>query len=160
MIRKAQLKDLDTIVSIFDTGRSYMRSTGNMNQWINGYPSRQLLTEDIQKCQLFVAEEENHIYGVFAFIIGKDATYARIEGGQWLNENPYGTIHRISSDGTKKGLLKEVVQWAWKQIPNLRADTHADNKTMQNCLEKNGFKYCGIIYVEDGTPRVAYQKVN
>ena len=27
-------------------------------------------------------------------------------------------------------------------------------------LEKNGFARCGIIHVEDGTPRVAYQKLS
>lgn len=30
---------------------------------------------------------------------------------------------------------------------------------MQHLLDKNGFKYCGIVYVEDGTERIAYQKV-
>lgn len=43
---------------------------------------------------------------------------------------------------------------------SLRADTHADNKIMQHLLEKNGFARCGIIHVEDGTPRVAYQKLS
>ena len=28
---------------------------------------------------------------------------------------------------------------------------------MQHVLEKNGFVPCGIIYVEDGSPRIAYQ---
>ena len=43
---------------------------------------------------------------------------------------------------------------------SLRADTHADNKIMQHLLEKNGFARRGIIHVEDGTPRVAYQKLS
>ena len=29
---------------------------------------------------------------------------------------------------------------------------------MRHLLEKNGFKECGIIYVEDGTPRIAFQR--
>ena len=37
---------------------------------------------------------------------------------------------------------------------------HADNKIMQHLLEKNGFARCGIIHVEDGTSRVAYQKLS
>jgi RimJ/RimL family protein N-acetyltransferase len=44
------------------------------------------------------------------------------------------------------------------QIPNIRIDTHRDNAIMQHLLEKNGFVKCGIIYVEDGSPRIAYQK--
>ena len=42
----------------------------------------------------------------------------------------------------------------------VRADTHADNKIMQHLLEENGFTKCGIIHVEDGTPRIAYQKMS
>ena len=41
----------------------------------------------------------------------------------------------------------------------LRADTHADNLTMQRCLEREGFVRCGTIYVEDGTPRVAFERI-
>ena len=29
---------------------------------------------------------------------------------------------------------------------------------MQRVFEKNGFEKCGIIYVEDGSPRIAYQR--
>ena len=28
---------------------------------------------------------------------------------------------------------------------------------MQQLLELNGFRRCGIIYVRDGSPRIAYQ---
>ena len=38
-------------------------------------------------------------------------------------------------------------------------DTHKDNLIMQKFLSKNGFDRCGIIYVEDGTERIAYQKL-
>jgi hypothetical protein len=29
---------------------------------------------------------------------------------------------------------------------------------MQQVIESMGFSYCGIIYVGDGSPRLAYQK--
>ncbi len=47
---------------------------------------------------------------------------------------------------------------ALSQCGNLKIDTHRDNKIMQHLLEKNGFKYCGIINTDDGTERMAYQK--
>lgn len=43
------------------------------------------------------------------------------------------------------------------QIPHLRIDTHEDNKVMQHVLEKYGFVRCGIVYVSDGSPRIAYE---
>ena len=30
--------------------------------------------------------------------------------------------------------------------------------SMQNLLKKNGFTYCGRIYVDDGGERLAFQK--
>jgi hypothetical protein len=30
---------------------------------------------------------------------------------------------------------------------------------MQKCLIRNGFKYCGIIYLESGAERIAFQKI-
>ena len=73
---------------------------------------------------------------------------------------PYGTIHRLASTGDHRGVASEVIAWCLEHCESLRADTHADNKIMQHLLEKNGFARCGIIHVEDGTPRVAYQKLS
>ena len=53
-----------------------------------------------------------------------------------------------------------VITWCLEHCESLRADTHADNKAMQHLLEKNGFTRCGIIRVEDGTPRIAYQRMS
>ena len=73
---------------------------------------------------------------------------------------PYGTIHRLASAGGRRGVASEVIAWCLEHCESLRADTHADNKIMQHLLEKNGFARRGIIHVEDGTPRVAYQKLS
>ena len=51
------------------------------------------------------------------------------------------------------------LDWCAKQHPNLRADTHKDNIIMQNLLTRNGFIRCGIVYVSNGTARIAYQKI-
>lgn len=41
----------------------------------------------------------------------------------------------------------------------LRADTHRDNLPMQRVLEKAGFSLRGVIYVEDGSERLAYELI-
>ena len=156
MIRSAETKDLETILQIYETARRFMRASGNLLQWADGYPQRALLESDIEKKQLYVAEENGALQGVFAFILGDDPTYAYIEGGAWLNDRPYGTIHRIASGGTGKGLVKAALHFALTKSDEVRADTHRDNRPMQHVLEKNGFKRCGIIYLENGDPRIAY----
>lgn len=157
MIRLAAEEDLDTIMEIYAIARRYMAENGNATQWADSYPDRELLMRDIQSEQLFVYVENHKIHGVFAFIIGPDATYSRIENGAWKNENLYGTIHRLASDGMIKGVFGRCVKFCKQKISNLRVDTHNDNHTMQHLIEKNGFEKCGIIYVQNGTPRIAYQ---
>lgn len=156
-IRPAVSADLPRLLEIYDIGRAYMRSTGNMQQWAGGFPHEELLKSDIKKQQLFVCEDEQGIHGVFAFILGIDPTYGIIEDGEWPNNKPYGTIHRIASDGTIKGLVGLAKGFGMQFIDEIRVDTHSDNHTMQHVVQKNGFRRCGIIFLENGDPRIAYQ---
>ncbi|HHU05480.1 MAG TPA: GNAT family N-acetyltransferase [Clostridiales bacterium] len=157
-IRRATMNDLNRMLEIYELARKQMRLNGNPNQWKN-YPSKELLEEDIKSGISYVIESDSKVIGTFVFIIGKDPTYRVIEKGSWLNSEPYGTIHRIASDGTHKGLFKLVEEYCSQQIDNIRIDTHEDNKIMRYILEKSGFLKCGIIYTYDGSPRIAYQKV-
>lgn len=158
-IRKGTAADIDEIMSCYDTARDFMRLTGNLNQWINGYPSRKIIERDIEKGDNYVGvDDDGDIVMAFAFITGNDPTYYIIEQGQWLNDLPYGTIHRLGSTGKHKGILQSCVEYCLTKIDNLRLDTHEDNKVMQTAAERLGFKRCGIIYCDDGTPRIAYQK--
>ena len=117
--------------------------------------------EDIDTNRLFVYMVNGQMQAVFAFVLGEDPTYKVIEDGQWLNDTlPYGTLHRLASAGESKGIGKAVVEWCLEHCESLRADTHADNKVMQHLLESEGFTRCGIIHVEDGTPRIAYQRMS
>ena len=159
-IRLSKTEDIPRMQEIFEIAKKYMKDSGNPNQWAEpGYPGR-LLENDIKNGHSFVIEEDGKIIGTFAFIIGRDSTYDVIEGGAWLDDDaPYGTIHRIASDGSRRHLLEACLDYCFNLIDNIRIDTHEDNKTMQHLVEKNGFKRCGIIYVYDGSPRIAYQKI-
>ena len=48
--------------------------------------------------------------------------------GNWLNDAPYGVVHRIASDGTVKGAASFCLSLrAFSQCHNLKIDTHQDN---------------------------------
>lgn len=158
-IRLANIDDLENILKIYFNAKKYMRNCGNLNQWDKGYPSREILLKDINNHSLFVIYDVNELYGVFSFFIGEEETYNLIENGKWLNNNVYGTIHRIASSGDKKGIFKFCLDFCKDKIKNIRIDTHKDNLHMQKLILMYGFKYCGIIYVSDRTPRLAYQLV-
>lgn len=158
MIRHAQKTDLDAIEGVYAAARASMAASGNPHQWgDSGYPHRDLLESDIEKGQLYVVEEDGKVRAAFAFILGDDPTYGYIEDGQWPDDQPYGTIHRVASDGQIKGVFTRVFDFCRAQIGVLRIDTHRDNKTMQHVVTKHGFVRCGIIYLMNGDPRIAYQ---
>ena len=95
---------------------------------------------------------------VFSFDVGADPTYTIIEEGHWLNDNVYGTIHRLASNGKYSGILDTCVKFCQGLVNDLRLDTHENNKTMRHAAERAGFIRCGKIYCYDGTPRIAYHK--
>lgn len=155
-VRIANLQDVPAIGRVFCCAKAYMRENGNHTQWAKNYPNEEDAARDIEKQQLYVIEEQGMIHAVFAFIIGKDATYEVIEDGAWLNDAPYGTIHRAASDGVLSHVFAHIMNFCRTKIDDIRIDTHADNAIMRHVIEKEGFIRCGIIYVADGTPRIAY----
>lgn len=164
-IRRATYDDIPRIMEICGQARSIMRSDGNMTQWTGGYPSEAVIKADIDGCVGYVMEEDEEtedcrLDGYFAFIPGIEKTYLTIEDGQWLDDSkPYCTIHRLASTTTSHGIAATCFEWCWSQCRNLRIDTHSDNRIMRHCIEKFGFTYCGIIHLQNGDPRLAYQKL-
>lgn len=159
VIQPAKLADLPRIMEIYGAARAFMRSVGNPNQWKDNLPCENTLRCDIKTHNLFVMKANDEIHAVFAFIVGDDPTYDLIEDGEWLSSVPYGTLHRVASDGDIHGVFEKAVNYASKRIRHLRVDTHRDNRIMQHLAEKNGFCRCGIIYVADGSPRIAYERL-
>ena len=159
MIRPAVQSDFSRICDIYAAARAFMARTGNATQWGDSFPPVQLLQEDIQLGRLYVVEEEGTVHGAFAFLVGEDPTYQVIEGGAWKSAAPYGTLHRVAGDGEVHGLFGQMVAFAWANIPHLRIDTHENNAVMRRLIEKYGFAPCGIIYTDDGSPRLAFERI-
>ena len=66
-------------------------------------------------------------------------------------------IHRVASDGSKRGIVEQIVDFAKGKVNLLRIDTHEDNKIMQKVIERQNFKRLGIIYLEDKSARILYE---
>lgn len=158
-IQKAQLTDIPAIMQVIDDARNMMRQNGNLTQWINGYPDQETILNDIKNNAAFVCVDTNEIICYFSFLKGNnpEPTYDVIDNGKWLNNKPYGVIHRLASNGKAKGVAKACFDYCFTQINNIRVDTHNNNQPMQNFFKKYGFTYCGVIYVDDGSPRDAFQ---
>ena len=159
-VRKSNPEDINQIMNCIDTARQLMRDSGNSTQWTNGYPSKALILQSIEKGVNFLILENDEIVAAFDFIIGDDPTYKMIENGTWLNDEKYGVIHRLASSGKARGVAQFCFEWCFSQFPNIRIDTHESNIPMQKVLEKLGYQKCGIIYIADGTARWAFHKVS
>lgn len=156
-VRLATAADLDSVVEIYDSARAFMRASGNPTQWSGGYPSRELLEEDVKQHRLYcVVDEAGRTVGVFALFRGADPYYEKIYEGRWRSDTPYASIHRIARSAEGRGVLEAALQFARGEFPHLRIDTHAANLPMQKHVQEQGFCYCGIIYVGENEPRKAY----
>ena len=158
LIRKATMADIPRVMEVYATARQFMKESGNPTQWTAGYPQAALVEQDVTEGRLYVMTEEARIFGCFMLCAGPDPTYMQIFDGRWGYDTSYGVIHRVASDGSKRGVVASCVAFARQYYCHLRIDTHRDNRVMQHLVEKAGFRYCGIIYVDDGTERLAYDR--
>ena len=172
-IRKTMPEDIPTVTELFDKARKTMALL-KIDQWQDGYPFEEDIRRDIENGESYVLTSDGKTIGTFMMTFGKEPTYKEIFGGSWIkgDEVPYITIHRITVDPSfrKSGsenvsASKFIIDFAkGKAIDNeisggIKIDTHKGNIPMRKMLSKNGFEYCGTIFLLNGDERVAYQWV-
>ncbi len=156
-VRCATLSDIDEILKIYESARVFMRENGNPTQWSTGGPSESSLRADIAEGCSFVLCDEDEIVASYYFKVGEDKTYRKIYSGNWKSDEPYAVIHRVAVKHRGRGLVKACFDECKRMFSHLRIDTHRDNLPMQRALVKAGFEYCGIIHLENGEERLAYE---
>ena len=161
IIREAKPIDITDVMQVMEAAKKIMRSSGNMYQWGDGYPSESVIFSDMEKHGGYVIEDAGRIVAYFAFLPSPEPTYSKIYNGEWLDDTlPYHVIHRIASYPEAHGIFSTIMDFCFSHDSNIRIDTHNDNRIMQHNIEKHGFTYCGIIYLVNGDERLAYQKLN
>ncbi len=158
MIRLANENDVEIILKIYQKAKQFLRENKNFVQWQGNYPSKELVYNDIKYKQLYVIEQDS-IHGVFSLIFGDDPTYKIIKDGSWMSNLPYLTIHRVASDGIMHGIMKQIIEFSFTKCNHIRVDTYYKNSIMRNILIKEGFSERGIIFINDGSERIAYEKI-
>lgn len=164
-IRKAIKSDAENIFQIIQKAKLYFKNN-NINQWQTQYPSIETVDEDIKNENDYVLIINDKIVGVAAILFEEDKNYNIIKKGQWLADGKYATIHRIATDEDykNKAVASNIIKFTEvickkNNIKSIRMDTHIGNIPMRKFIEKNDFKYCGIINVEDGSERLAFEKL-
>lgn len=174
-------EDIPAIMEIISAAQAYFSQKG-IQQWQNGYPNPEVISNDIRKRNSYVLledmppeadkyqkmdgpkDEGGKIIATVMISFDGEPTYAHIDG-QWITNGPYAVIHRLAVRPELKG--KNIAGWIIGQVqqmcvarnyPSIRIDTHQENHSMQQAAVKNGFRYCGIITLADGALRLAYEK--
>lgn len=158
MIRPAEPADLPRIGEIYAHARAFMAENGNPGQWGRTRPSPRQTEKDLENQNLYVLCSGEKLRGVFCFFLGEEPTYREIYDGAWHENRPYGVIHRIAGDGSG-GVFSAALAFCREKAEYLRIDTHRDNAVMQHLLRKSGFRFCGRIYLADGSERLAYDRI-
>lgn len=163
--RLAENKDIEKIMKIINQGKEKLKKE-SIDQWQNGYPNEESIERDIKNSYSYVVEEEGKILATAAISFDVEETYNEIFEGQWLSNKAYCVIHRFAVDLSSKVKKKgsKIIDLAErlcleKNIDSIKIDTHEKNESMKNFLLNNGFKYCGVIYLEGGEKRLAYEKI-
>ena len=178
--RKSTFDDVDRILEIIEKAKIELKKLG-LDQWQNGYPNREVIENDIKLGISYVLEdiEKNRnelesenlkkILGTIVLSPEKEEPYSKIEG-KWISDDDYIVIHRlaVNSEIKNKGVATKILEFSEKEciknkILSIKTDTHESNEPMKKFLEKNGFSYCGVIYLDRepdvGEKRIAYEKI-
>ena len=164
--RRAHNSDVDKIVQILNDAISFLKESGS-SQWQSGYPNRATVEDDIKNGCAWVLTVDNEVAGYAAVVIGREPTYADIEGKWENNVDTYATIHRIAVSSKFRGMhlsqffLSNIISLTYAQgIHNFRIDTSRKNKIVQHIAVSHNFIERGIIQVTEDpvdSSRIAYE---
>lgn len=165
--RKAEISDLVGIMEVIEDARQYLKEQG-IDQWQDGFPTEEVIVEDIIMRESYVFVEEEEVIGYMSLNLDREPSYDAIYDGAWkLEGSDFGTIHRNAVKSTHRGqgislrmffLAEQVCRKNNKQ--SIRLDTHRDNQLMQHLATKYGYEYCGVIKLaRNAGDRIAYEKV-
>lgn len=165
ILRRTEEQDLDRVMEIIKQAQDYFKKS-NIDQWQDHYPTIQTIREDMANGDSYVLVNDETIMATTVISFEGEETYEHIDHGKWLSLGEFAVIHRLAVDNTYKGLgiSSEIIRNAERMcvergIHSIKVDTHEQNLSMQRLLQKNDFSYCGVIYLQDGSPRVAFEKL-
>lgn len=156
MIRRATTKDIAEIMSIVADAQLSLRELG-IDQWQDGYPSKDVIEEDIASGIGYVYCADNKVVGYVVVVLTGEATYNQIPDREWSTADDYVVVHRlcVRRGCTRSGVALEMMDFAAQRgresgYTGFRIDTHRGNVRMLSMLEKLGFSYVGIIHYDSG----------
>lgn len=162
-ISPASMQEFNTIISMYQTAQKELREN-DIHQWDRHDPSREMIREDIENGNLFVAKKNNQILGSIVLDEEHDPEHAEVN---WLvPEQPTLYLHRLvvhpdfQGEGTGKELMKFADDYAAENgYTSIRLDAYEENEVAQNLYQRFGYKKAGEVYFpRRDVPFYCYEK--
>lgn len=161
--RPAVAEDIDRVLEVMAQGRAYQRRQGNI-QWADDYPSRELITRDIERGWAMVWEVGGQVEG-FAAVKARDDGYDGVVIPGPAPRIDWCVVHRLAlSDccrgkGMAQQFLCDIIAIVFAAgTKEVRIDTGLANTAMQHVAERLGFRLLGEAQFSWG-PRLVYSRV-
>lgn len=147
ILKRATIEDFDYVEKIFKNAIELMDSNG-INQWDNIYPNKEILKEDILKCEMFLGVSNNVIACAFVLNGNYDEEY---NNGNWKYRNEsFRIVHRLCVNpnfqnqgiGTQSMMLIEKMLRK-DGIESIRLDAFSLNPFALRLYEKIGYVRVG-----------------
>lgn len=157
LIRRARIEDIPSILSIVRSAQLSLCELG-IDQWQDGYPSREVIEHDIANGVGYVAcMEDETVVGYEAVVLSGEETYKQLPDKAWHTSDRYVVVHRLCvlRECCRRGIAVELMHFAAKRamendIHDFRIDTHRGNVRMLAMMQRLGFEHCGRISYESG----------
>jgi len=154
LFRKAENKDLMEVISLFQEVIANMIKR-QLFQWDEMYPNEQVLSEDINKAQMYLLTKDEKIIACVVINEVQDEEY---QSGHWsYTSGKLAVIHRLcvrpSAQGA--GCGKKMVRLAEEQAKSdgyeiMRLDAFSQNLGARHVYETLGYTYAGEVTFRKG----------
>lgn len=152
--RKAVTSDLDTVCTLVAAAVAHMDEQG-INQWDEVYPSREVLSGDIERGELYVGLSAESAAVIYVVNTDTDEQYAN---GKWsYNGGDFAVIHRlcVSPAFRHKGLAGKCLEHIEDELraagtKAVRLDVFTENPYALRLYENHGYKTVGRAHWRKG----------
>ena len=165
---KATLEDIPRIMEIVDYARQSLRRH-RVDQWQGEYPSPGVFRQDVARGELYAVRHGAELAAFFLVTDRPEPCYEEITDGKWTPDLPYCVLHRcaVAKEYRGTGMAEQMLRFAEETARSLggralRVDTHRKNKSMQQLLRGNGYRYRGNVLVDENghdPARQAFEKI-
>jgi len=152
-ISKAAPADTDSIMELIRLTVNAMQA-GGLFQWDENYPSREIITADIEARSLFKLTIKEEIAGIIVLNEEQFPDYQNLKwednGGRFLVVHRLCVLPRFQGKGLAKQLMSFTEGYAGKnKYGSIRLDTYTLNQKALALYDSLGYRRAGMVSFRD-----------